>query len=128
MCFLVSSHGFEPLESLTQLRDLDLFEQVIEDDSVSILRNHTNLTALSFKDASAITSKGIECLSQMVQLGQLSLAGTAVDSIASLTGLQSLREFSVDETKLTDEGISHITKLTSLHYLTLGKCKKRELK
>jgi len=99
----------EFLRSLKRLRDLSLTETIVNGKPFMALREHDQLTEVSFEGCSLFDSN-LETLEKMQNLIKLSLYKNPITdaSIPILSKLKSLKKLNLRATFITDEGIKKL--------------------
>lgn len=119
----VTDAGLRALGPMPDLRDLSLTRSLITEDAVSIIVNQfPNLEHLRL-DATAITDKHLDKLSQLTSLERLSLYRTRITdgSCEHLAKITSLRTLSLDQTRITNAGLKALQDLPELKSLSVWK-------
>lgn len=141
----VTDEGFQYIQNLKTLKNLTLDYTVITDSGLQYLVGLDELSKLRFQrengaglgDEAAkhlsrlpklsdltvdwnLTSEGIAHLSNAPALKDLSLGHTTTDEdLAEVAKMTALTEFSVQNCKITDAGIAHLTSLVNLESILL---------
>jgi internalin A len=102
------------LKSLTNLKELDLSDNIIDD--VNGLKDLTNLEKLSLEDTGL---KDISTLSGLTNLQYFNLNRNDIEDISSLSGLTDLQYLDLGRNPVSN--ISALSKLTNLQTLLLSK-------
>eukprot|EP01124_Arcella_intermedia_P034662 TRINITY_DN8622_c0_g2_i1.p1 TRINITY_DN8622_c0_g2~~TRINITY_DN8622_c0_g2_i1.p1 ORF type:complete len:399 (+),score=65.46 TRINITY_DN8622_c0_g2_i1:231-1427(+) len=129
---LSSSSRVSDLRGLrTSLTELDLSDTNTSPGSIKhIILKMKNLKVLELKNCS-LTDRILSSLSVLTNLEKLSFGGRLIGitreitdntlQILSLT-LPKLRYLHTTNTKITESGIYHLTNLSNLQYVVMGKC------
>ena len=103
--------GLEAVRGLSKLRTLKLQKTKVTDVGLARLEGLTHLTDLDVSLNPAVTDAGIDHLGRLTGLEQLYLIRTGLTDagLAKLGGLKALKNLSVQDTKVTAEGIAALT-------------------
>lgn len=109
------------LESLTELRQLDLGGTSMTDEGLQALAKLPSLRVVQL-DRTQVTNRGLEHLAHLGSLEELNLHGTDVvdEGVAHLIGLQNLKSLRLDRTLITDASIDTLVELEALTRLNLA--------
>jgi beta-lactamase regulating signal transducer with metallopeptidase domain len=102
--------------------------EVVDDELLARLKTLPKLRELTVETTKRLSPKGLEALSAMASLERLSFYSMRHDDqwlgdvIAErIAGLSSLRELSLSECGITDEGVRHLEAMPQLKRLSLNK-------
>ncbi|GBF94798.1 hypothetical protein Rsub_07970 [Raphidocelis subcapitata] len=145
----VTNKGLASIGSMTSLRSLALHDcNSVTNNGLAHLSGLSRLSSLSLRGCKRITNSGLEALQSNTQLQSLNLHGcrrisdrglavlvhlplralslglTRVrdEGMAHLAKLTQLTELHCTNEELTDEGIAHLSRLTELNTLALRDC------
>ena len=99
-CFRITDIGVDRLAAFKKLEELNLAETCVSDESLPHLAG-LPLRKLSLEKCLGVTDKGIESIAEH---------------------MQGLQELVLNETLTTDKGLQAVSKLSSLHTLSLRGC------
>ena len=109
----LTDSDIKELNKMTNLTDLDLYENQISD--ISVLSELTNLTSLALSEN---TISDISALSGLTNLKHLYLGRNQISDISALSELTNLKTLHLDGNQISD--INSLSKLLNLTYLELG--------
>ena len=106
------------------LRVLGITAGDLTDDDLAPIGDMTGLKSLSLYIMPKITDRGVEKLSALRQLENVSFAGTGVgDGACKILARNSkLKEVLLNGTQVTDAGLQELTGLKELNWLDVGSC------
>jgi hypothetical protein len=114
----VTSKGLQSLKSQSALKELDLTDLAIADDSLLFLSPTCDLEELSLFGVEVTSACGNR-LARMQSLRDLNLSRTKIDDAIckALSSLPKLETLSINDTKITDAAEAAIAKIKSLREL-----------
>ena len=131
-CYQLTSHGYQAVAFLKDLRELDVsdseaseegYEHGVDDDALRKIAQLSHLEELNLGYCKKITPKGFEVLASLKNLRVLHLSGTNVDdeSLRYIAlHLPYLRVLHLDSESITFKGIESLASLQSLEKLGLN--------
>jgi len=105
-----------PLESLPNLRMLTLSRQQKIDDFAPLAK----LSKLEQLDLADCGITDLKPLAGLKNLTQLRLSQNKTSDLSPLVGLTKLNHLTLSENKLTNEQLTHLSKLENLKFLSIG--------
>lgn len=105
-----------PLESLPNLRMLTLSRQQKIDDFAPLAK----LSNLEQLDLSGCGISDLKPLAGLKNLTQLRLSQNKIADLSPLAGLTKLNHLTLTDNKLTNEQLTHLSKLENLKFLSIG--------
>lgn len=116
----ISDKGVQYLESLKNLRHLNLRGVNITDSSLEVISKLASLEALWLNDTK-IEGKKLNLLSNCKNLNELFLGKTYISdkTLKSVSELSELEDLSVSDTKITLKSLSLFRSLPNLKYLDI---------
>ncbi|KAF6253528.1 hypothetical protein COO60DRAFT_408782 [Scenedesmus sp. NREL 46B-D3] len=123
-CNSITNNGMTALGGLRHLSSLSLRGcRKITNNGLEVLQANSSLTSLNLHGCKRISDKGLSAVSNL-PLKALSLGLTRVkdEGMAYLARLTQLTELHCTNEELTDEGIHHLSSLTDLNTLALRDC------
>lgn len=105
-----------PLESLPNLRMLTLSRQQKIDDFTPLAK----LSKLEQLDLADCGISDLKPLAGLKNLTQLRLSQNKISDLSPLVGLTKLNHLTLSENKLTNEQLTHLSKLENLKFLSIG--------
>eukprot|EP00878_Enallax_costatus_P003223 GHUV01003426.1.p1 GENE.GHUV01003426.1~~GHUV01003426.1.p1 ORF type:complete len:738 (+),score=210.60 GHUV01003426.1:346-2559(+) len=123
-CNSITNNGMQALSELRHLSSLSLRGcRKITNNGLEVLQANSALTSLNLHGCKRISDKGLNAVSNL-PLRALSLGLTRVkdEGMAYLARLTQLTELHCTNEELTDEGIHHLSSLTDLNTLALRDC------
>lgn len=123
-CNSITNNGMTALGGLRHLSSLSLRGcRKITNNGLEVLQANSALTSLNLHGCKRISDKGLSAVSNL-PLKALSLGLTRVkdEGMAYLARLTQLTELHCTNEELTDEGIHHLSSLTDLNTLALRDC------
>lgn len=119
--FKTGGFGLRAIKALTNLEFLSLIHANINDFDLMMFDSLTNLKELNLEGCCAITGEGFrKPLPRLVTfiLNTCSISDSGLRSIACFSSVQSL--FLMGCLQISDEGLSHLSSLTTLRLLSLA--------
>jgi len=118
----ITDAGLVHLKSMGSLKRLTLDQTQVTDDGMALVKQLKSLESLSVP--SHLTDQGLAHLAELPNLKHLWAGGSSNspitdEGLVSLARVRSLEELMIGGTGITDEGLSHIAKLTRLKHLSL---------
>ena len=109
-------YDLTPLESLPNLRMLSMSRQQKIDDFTPLAK----LSKLDQLDLSGCGISDLKPLADLKNLTQLRLSQNKIADLSPLTGLTKLNHLTLTDNKLTNEQLTHLSKLENLKFLSIG--------
>jgi serine/threonine protein kinase len=119
----VTDQGLLSFRSDGPLEDLNLKENKISDEGLKHIGKLRNLRKLCLDGCPSISDQGVAEISNL-NLWALRLKGAGITSkvAKSLLRMKKLKELSIGETDIDDEGLLQLSKLKDLVYIEIQKC------
>ncbi|QDT98769.1 serine/threonine-protein kinase [Gimesia aquarii] len=115
----IEDDALAAVSGLTSLQKLDLHASGITDKGLSHISNLKNLTNLSLQINSNITDEGLQVINQLKNLVSLNLAKTNIsdEGLIFIQNNQKIDWLNIEGTKVSDESVKHLKKLILLEHL-----------
>lgn len=117
----MTGKGLVNLRGMSSLRWLSIECCVLSDEGLIHLRYLTNLESLRLYCIKEVTGKGLAYVKDLPLLHSIVLQYVPVEDvgIVNLKAMHHLERLTLQDTKVTDEGLAHLGRLTGLKHLSL---------
>lgn len=123
LSMVLTDAAIAKLRNLKQLKVLDLMHTFVTGKGVEALAHLSNLEQFTVDDLHLLTPASMKALGSLPNLRRIpELPSGATELIEPLAGLRKLEVLRISGQDLTDEGLSHVKKLSSLKQLEILHC------